>query len=866
MRESSRWLFCLPLLVCLTLNHAFAGGSGLNVAVVINQSSTNSIQLGNYYAERRQVPPQNILRTSWVGSNIEWTKTDFETVILNPLLAMLSARQLTNQIDYVVLSMDFPFRVTDTSGANSTTATLFYGFKADGTGSPQLPPSCFLPSASSNAFAASESIFRATPPTSPSSNSFLVAMITDATLDQAKAVVDNGVAGDFSFPTQTVILGKSTDPFRNVRYWTFDNPVFNTRLRGNYSIIRTNTDNPTGLTNLLGYENGHYQFTISPNTFIPGAMADSLTSYGGIIFGPNDHTTLLTLLNAGASGSYGTVIEPCNYLEKFPSPQTFFYQSRGFSLAECYYQAVTNPYQGLLVGEPLSAPFAQPASAAWSGLPANSLLAGTTNLSFQANGDARHPIQQVDLFLDGTYLQTVTNIAPRVNNMLYVVINGFLTNYTVPAGATIKSVVSNLTARLNATSYSNATKVAAFAHGDRIELQSLDLARTAAQTTVSITNSIGIASALTTCLFSSRTNFLDSTAYGIRSYAFDNTPAAGAFLQLIVIKTNGQTVVTSVTNTSGTMTSSQIGHALFDSVNTNAALQGADGVVVEDIVMHEDFQFAYGPNDHEGDFNVRARSFGWTAAQAQIRFTGSASFAFAPSSTSTNHLDESLEDLRPRNHLYLSAGSTNVPLIIPLNTTTQADGFHELSAVVYEGTHVRTETRIAQNIRIQNGTLNASLTTLPALSNATLAATIQFSVMANTNTISKIELFSTGGSLGSVSNLATAGFSIAATNLGLGLHPFYAIVTATNGKQFRTQTLMIRIVASDVPFPVGVTAPPPTLTWPATPGRSYDILSTTNLANSFQLRATVVATNSLGQWTETDTSATQRFYRVRTTN
>src|SRR5438093_3676166 len=83
----------------------WAGGSGLNVAVVVNQNSTNSVQLGNYYCEKRQVPPQNLLRaTNWTGGNIEWTSNTFAEVILNPLLSMLSARQLTNQIDYVVLS------------------------------------------------------------------------------------------------------------------------------------------------------------------------------------------------------------------------------------------------------------------------------------------------------------------------------------------------------------------------------------------------------------------------------------------------------------------------------------------------------------------------------------------------------------------------------------------------------------------------------------------------------------------------------------------------------------------------------------------------------------------------------------------
>src|SRR5205823_8773402 len=141
--------------------------------------------------------------------------------------------------------------------------------------------------------------------------------------------------------------------------------------------------------------------------------ADNLTSYGGLIFVNSGHLSILSLLAAGASGSYGTVTEPCNYLEKFPSPQNYFYQSRGFSLAECYYQSVTNPYQGLLVGEPLAAPFAQPPLANWNNLPPNALLSGTTNLAFQANAaDASRPVQQVDLFLDGLWLKTVTNIPP----------------------------------------------------------------------------------------------------------------------------------------------------------------------------------------------------------------------------------------------------------------------------------------------------------------------------------------------------------------------------------------------------------------------------------------------------------------------
>ena len=109
-----------------------AGGSGLNVAVVVNQSSPDSVELGNYYCEQRGVPPQNVLRINWTGGNTSWATSDFDTFLRTPFTMMLASRQLTNQIEVVLLSMDIPYRVTlttgspATSGVNSTTAALFY--------------------------------------------------------------------------------------------------------------------------------------------------------------------------------------------------------------------------------------------------------------------------------------------------------------------------------------------------------------------------------------------------------------------------------------------------------------------------------------------------------------------------------------------------------------------------------------------------------------------------------------------------------------------------------------------------------------------------------------------------------------------
>ena len=851
----------------------FGGGSGLNVVVVINQNSTNSLQLGNYYCEKRGVPPQNVLRINWAGSKVDWTKSDFDDLLRTPLNAMLASRQLTNQIDYVLLSMDIPYRVAESSppsavGVNGTTSALFYGFKTD-----QGESSCGLPTGTTNQYAGSEGIFRQTPPVSSTSNAWLVTMLTSSNLPQAKAVVDRGVTSDYSAPTQTIILAKSpNDRLRRVRLHVFDNAVLNVRLRGNAAIARTNAASPLGMGTLLGYAGGDQVVSLTGGIFAPGAMADNLTSFSGYLFENSGHTDALDFLNSGATASYGTIIEPCAYLGKFPNAQNFFYQARGFSVAESYYMSVTNPYQGVMIGEPLAAPFAAPAAGAWVLPPANAVLAGTTNLAVQFDAaDVEHPLQQVDLFLDGTYVQTLTNIVPRQNNILYVTINGFPTNYTIPSGATLKSITSNLVVRLNRTSYTNLTKVRATAHGDRIGLQSFNITRLGADTTLQVSNSQGSATSLTTFIQPARSNFLDQVAFGMRSYLITNslvTVPAGYYLQCVLIKTNHSVVTVAVTNDTADAPFNSFAKSFFDAINTNAEMQSAEGIVVDDINMHEDepyWTYVYSPlNDRAGEFNIRARSPGWPESQLQVAISGSWG-GFAIFDAGTNRLDENVSDLQPRNHIYLTAGVTNLPLSFAFNTTTHPDGWHELTAVAYEGSHVRTQKRGTQSVRIQNTTLAATLICLLCDTNTALEATLQFAVVANTNNILRTELFSTGGSWGVVSNQPSAMFSLAATNLGLGLHPFYALVMRNDGKQFRTETKWIRLIGDEPPFVLSIADGAPTVSWPATAGRRYEILSTTTVTDTFMLRDAVTPTNSPGQWSETNNSSSEQFYRVRST-
>jgi hypothetical protein len=237
-------------------------------------------------------------------------------------------------------------------------------------------------------------------------------------------------------------------------------------------MLRTNTDSVWWPDGCQGYETGLAQFSVPQNLFVPGAIADSMTSFGGIIFGANSQTNLLAFINAGAAGSYGTVVEPQDDTQKFPNPQDYFYQARGFSLAESYYQSINAPFLGLIVGEPLAQPFALAGNGAWDTSLVNAVLSGTPNLSVNFNAhDGNRPLQQVDLFVDGTYYTTLTNLAPCPGNQLTVTLNGYPIAYTVPTNSSVSTIAAGLSALINTAT--NATQVKALMHGDRIELQSI---------------------------------------------------------------------------------------------------------------------------------------------------------------------------------------------------------------------------------------------------------------------------------------------------------------------------------------------------------------------------------------------------------
>jgi uncharacterized protein (TIGR03790 family) len=667
-------LICHAAMFALLLsavNLVWAGGSGLNVIVVVNQNCTNSLQLGDDYCEQREVPPQNFLRmTGWTNGSINWSPADFQTYLLNPLLAMVASRGLTNQAQFVLLSMDIPYRVTDGTGQNSTTSALFYGFKTNGVPVEGID-SCSLPDNSSNSYAYSEMPFSQAKPDTAATNSFLAMMLTDTNLAGAEATLTRGVAADFSYPTQTVYLAKTSDPARNVRFIEFDNSVFENQVAGNYAVTRVDTDS-TSFTNLFGLLTGLSSFSLATNAFVPGAVGDSLTSFGGYILENTGQTPALAFLEAGASGSYGTVVEPCNYTNKFPDAVDYFYQTRGFSLAEAYYQSVLNPFQGLFVGEPLAAPFARPGGAGWSSLTNGAVLSGQANLTLAFTAAATNlPLARADLFVDGTFFKTMTNLPPSAGNVFTATVNGHVINYIVPANATLATAASGLANAMNLQTA--VTHVMAFPVGDRIELQSLSVNVPGSNATVSASSAIGLASRLTTQLTAARPTFLDTVATGYQMVTINNAPSVGDWLQYTFTKTNGTTVTLGMTNTTAGTTIGTLAQNLVNLINASPALQSADGLLAADF-FDED---PYGVPSVQ--FYLYARTPGWPASQILAALTTSPDFQATP--TGTDPLADNVNDLRPRNHLYLSSGANLLSVNFACDTTQLPDGYHQLTAV-----------------------------------------------------------------------------------------------------------------------------------------------------------------------------------------
>ncbi len=305
------------------------------LALIINDDDPLSRQVGDYYQKARHIPMANLIHVRFPPGRSALGKDEFA--------------QLKAQIDHATpahiqayaVAWTAPYRV----GCMSLTSALAFGFDED-----YCSPKCGPTKAS--AYFNSPSLYPAS-----DHKMRLSMMLAGATFEQVKALIDRGVAADRKFPDGRAYLLSTPDKTRSVRAANFE--LTEKELKDVFPMEVLETGAIENRQDVLFYFTGLPQVPqLKTLSFLPGALADHLTSFGGQLTDSSQMSSL-RWLEAGATASYGTVVEPCNHPQKFPFPGiAMFHYATGASAIETYWKSVAWPGEGVFIGEPLARPFA----------------------------------------------------------------------------------------------------------------------------------------------------------------------------------------------------------------------------------------------------------------------------------------------------------------------------------------------------------------------------------------------------------------------------------------------------------------------------------------------------------------------------
>jgi uncharacterized protein (TIGR03790 family) len=310
---------------------------GLNaerLGVLYSLDDAQSRAVALYYAAQRAVPAENVIGLHLPSVHV-MTPEAFA-----PLRARL-LDQLPAAVQSLVLIWSKPYAV----GCMSITSAFAASYRAD-----FCQPGC--------ARTPSNPLFNVDGWLPADTVGWWPAMLLpsdDPAL--ARALIRRSMAADYSAPPGTLYLVRTTDEARNVRATAYAD--VDLKLAHRLRIVQMSTPIGRDLADAVGYFTGAQHVAELPLIhFRPGALADHLTSTGGVLQGGTQMSALSWIVQ-GATASYGSVSEPCNILEKFPNLSVLFeHYTRGETALEAYWKSVGMPGQGLFIGEPLARPYA----------------------------------------------------------------------------------------------------------------------------------------------------------------------------------------------------------------------------------------------------------------------------------------------------------------------------------------------------------------------------------------------------------------------------------------------------------------------------------------------------------------------------
>lgn len=306
-----------------------------HLALVINAADPLSESIGRVYQRARRLPDTQVIRVRFEPAVSSLDPDSFR------VLKGEVDRRTPRHVQVYALAWAAPYRV----GCQSITSAFAFGIDsrlcAEGCRSTRVNPY----------YARGDvrrpwDVLRMRP-----------AMLLAATrLSEAHGLIARGVASDGTAPPGTAYLLSTSDGKRNSRAFSYGRVAAAVGEGFRVKVLRS--DSLVGAKDVMAYFTGLATVpAMASNRYRPGAVADHLTSFGGQLT-DSQQMSALRWLEAGATGSYGTVVEPCNFPAKFPDPALVLaYYRRGDTLIEAYWRSVAMPGQGVFIGEPLARPW-----------------------------------------------------------------------------------------------------------------------------------------------------------------------------------------------------------------------------------------------------------------------------------------------------------------------------------------------------------------------------------------------------------------------------------------------------------------------------------------------------------------------------
>ena len=349
-----------------------------NVAVVINDNSPDSIDVGEYYARKRALPSSNVIHIK-TSTNEEIDRSTYAGTIELPVAATLSTRNLQDRVLYLVLTKGVPLRISGTNGGAGTIASvdselaLLYrrtvGTPTDLRGGTVNPY-----------YLGTKAIGEAKFFTHREEDIFLVTRLDGFTVADAKALVDRAMApvtnGRIVLDQQDKLVNRTGEDWLEeaARRLTAQG-------QGDRVVLEKTVQGARDIPDVLGYyswgsndpRNRVRSFGLG---FVPGALAGMFVSSDARTFqepprdwvptGEEDKTKWFAgtgqsligdLVREGVTGVSGHVAEP--FLAATVRPEILFpAYLAGFNLAEAFYLAMPAlSWQNIVLGDPLCAPF-----------------------------------------------------------------------------------------------------------------------------------------------------------------------------------------------------------------------------------------------------------------------------------------------------------------------------------------------------------------------------------------------------------------------------------------------------------------------------------------------------------------------------